>query len=319
MNQLSINIRNTSTTEPHIQASHGPLAPSATIFNTTADPSPSRSSSSSTLEPTQIALDKLDSLRPVGLVFKDRLVAKMKLFKHKCIYNSISPTGRLVGWFGEERFSIYEIAERNVSLFCTGMLQKGEYRYGRTDKPNLKQFHKHDTQNITCAALSEEYIAIGTNETLLIMALQTDPPGKWLCIAKHGDIENLAFSPSGDQLLVLSRTKHRSHKAIMHSTSEFSHDHRLSDNKPKPIDGVEIAEWEHSACEVLDIVFASDGNMAAICTSHDPLGRCRIRLLKKYSRGWRKYGDQLIRVKQRKDATRGICNIALYLSPLPFC
>jgi hypothetical protein len=262
---------------------------------------------------TQVDLDKLDHLRPPGLVFKGRLFYKPKLFKHKCICNSVSSTGRFVGWFGKKKFSIYQITG-GVTLFCTGMLEnRNIYRYGRTEKPDLKQFPGLAmAPNITCAALSDKYIAIGTDVALLIMSLQANPPGMLFCIAKHGDIENLAFSPSGDKLLVLLSTENRSHKAIIHSTSEFYRDLRLPNNAgPKSIDGAEVTEWKNLVGEILHTTFASNGNMAAVCTSHNETGHCRISLLKEYTRGWRIFGDYWIKVKQKKDAMRGMGNIAL--------
>jgi len=289
------------------------------IVNHISGPSPPEPVSLQTLEairptPTPGNQSNTTELNQVGLVFKDHLFTKTKVFEHKCICNAMSPTGRLVAWFSKTKFSIYQIRRKNVSLFCTGILRKKEYLYGQTEPPALRQDHEHGDQLITCAALSENYVAIGTNKSLLIMALQTNPPGKWLCAAEHGYIEKVAFSPSGDQLLVLP-----SYKAIIHSTSDFAQDPRRPNNAVKFMDGLIVAEWRNSVCEVVDTVFASDGNMAAICTSHDNTGQSHIRLLKKSSRRWRKYREHWIQVKHRRDSTRGMCNMALYTSPLMLC
>ena len=272
-------------------------------------------------EPTPTTRTFVDGLRPPGLVHRDRLFTK-RLFRAHCVANAISRSGQFVGWFCDDKYEIYELAASETYLACTGKLKKGKYWYGR-NKPERKHVDGQMTPGISCAALSDEYIAVGCYGTLLIFTVQGDSPGRWLSSAKFNDvhIEKLVFSPKGDELLAVLKAKDQNgqnscHKAIVYSSSDFVDDCQQSDEKVKSLRSIEVAEWENSVCEVADAAFSSEGRKIVIGTRHDNRGKSRIMLLKKYpEEGWQKYGDSIsLLVRERQDSSAGMNGISLYNS-----
>lgn len=138
-------------------------------------PTPTLSCRSSDQSANPSAID-LDSLRPPGLVYRDYLCTN-KLYKSRCNANAVSRSGRFVGWFGRNEYSIFETTGREPSLICTGKFEKGHYCYGRT-KSTLKQFDKQKISDLSCAALSDVYIAIGTSGALLVFSIKGERAGR---------------------------------------------------------------------------------------------------------------------------------------------
>lgn len=290
-------------------------SPAARCFSAPT-PTVSRRASYKTANPSVI---DLDSLRPPGLVYKDWLCTT-KLFNLKCNANAVSRSGRFVGWFARNEYSIFETSGREPSLVCTGKFKKGHYSYGRT-KPALKQFDKQKISDLSCAALSDVYIAIGTSGigasgALLVFSIQGERPGKWLCLGDVGaaGIERLTFSPDGEELFALLMTNDGHQKAIVYSTSEFARDPRVSDDVVPRLSSVKaVTEWKNSICEIPATVFSDDGGMIAICTSHDNNGRSQVRLLKKdLKKGWRRCGEPIpLVVLRTNDSSPGMTGISL--------
>jgi hypothetical protein len=267
-------------------------------------------------EPTLATMAFVDGLRPPGLVYREKLFTK-RLFRNRCLASAISGNGQFVGWFSGDMYEIYEVTTNDAFISCTGKLKKGKYYYGR-NKPELKHVDERMTPGISCAALSDKYIAVGCHGTILIFALQGDSPGRWLSSAKvdGAQIEKLVFSSNGDELLAVLKAKNSCDKAIVYSTSDIANDSRYSDEKAKPLLGREVAEWKDSVCEIADAAFSRDGTKIVICTGHDNKGKSQIRILKKYSeKGWRKYGHSIsLPVLERHDASPGMTGISLYNS-----
>jgi len=258
----------------------------------------------------------VDGLPPPGLVYRGKVFTK-RLFRARCFASAISGNGQFVGWFSRDMYEIYEVTTNEAFIACTGKLKNGKYYYGQ-NKPELKHVDEQMTPGISCAALSDKYIAVGCHGTILIFAVHGDSPGRWLSSAKvdGAQIEKLVFSSNGEELLAVLKAKNSCDKAIVYSASDFANDSRYSDEKAKPLVGIEVAEWKDSVCEVADAAFSKDGSQIVICTGHDINGESQIRLLKKYSgKGWRKYGHSIslpVLTRERRDASPGMTGISLY-------
>jgi hypothetical protein len=260
------------------------------------------------------------------LVYGEKLCST-RLFHSKCRANAASNSGSYVGWFANDRFSIFEATGYKPIPVCSGRFKKKHYYYGPTEgKCQLTQFDNRNVSPFCRAALSDYYIAVGTDDgMILVFAVQEETPGQWLCSADTGGavIEKLVFSPQGEELLAVLTTRDRQQqcqKVIVFPTSGFAKARRVADEAVKHLTSSNtVAEWRNSDCEIHAAVFSSDGRKFAICTSHDNRGYSQIRLLKKSGRDgrWRKQGVDEVPVVQAQDSTSaGITGISLYIPPL---
>jgi hypothetical protein len=278
---------------------------------------------SEALEAISIPIDLLDGLRPPAVSYGAPLICK-KLFHSKCYANGASHSGSFVGWFGSDLFSIFQIIGSHPIPICSGKFKRRHYYYGRTEQERpVTQSNNQRISDFCCAALSDRYIAVGTQTgMLLIFAVQgAIQGGQWLCSANLSGnvIEKLIFSPAGDELFVVLSAKEEHlpyQKLIVFSTSEFAKAPGVADDAVKCLTEFKtIAKWNNSVCEIPDAAFSSDGKKLAICTSHNNKGYSEIRLLRKSSSEgrWRNIlKDEISVVKIREAHSPGLTGIALY-------
>lgn len=267
---------------------------------------------------TPSAMDFIDSLRPPGLVYKSREFTK-RLFKSRCVANAISASGQFFGWFSNDGYEIYELGAEERHIVCTGKIKRRQYWFEQA-KPELIHVDQDMKAGFSCAALSDLHIAIGANDSVLIFAIQGESPGRWLSTAcmKESQIEKLTFSPKGDELVALFRTKDEDgkscHKAIIYSTSEFAADSRHSDGKAKALEGFYAAKLKYSVCDIVDAAFSNGGDRIAVATDHNSNSISHIHLIRRNQQMvWRKDGPPLpLKVLDRRDASRGLIGVSLY-------
>jgi len=310
----------------------------SSIYSQATEP---RSQSSTTPRPAprrsfealdSIPIDLLDDLRPPGVAYGAPLV-RTTLFRSKCYANAASHSGSFVGWFGRDLFSIYQTTGCKPTPVCSGEFQGKHYYYGRTEEGRpVTQSNNQKVSKFCCAALSDRYIAVGTQEgMLLIFAVQDvilgERSGQWLCSANFFEnvIEKLLFTPEADELLLVLSAKHASHphqKLVVFSTSEFAKPPGIADETVKNLtEFTTAAKWSNSVCQIPDVAVSSDGRKFALCTSHNNSGVSEIRLLRKSRRDgrWRNVLKEEISVVRIKESNSpGMTGISLYIPSLLF-
>ena len=273
-----------------------------------------------------------------GLLFHQKNEKWKPTFDFSLKATAVSHSGNFIGgfsepisslfppWKTETHYSIHKIGESSTQLHLKGTWDQKSYRYTpavgfpvnhRKDWPSSGDFFS-SLGAISCAALSDKYIIVGTDRgRLLIFSLDNGnrKPGMLLCWAKQGNgIEKIVFSNDDASLLVLSHTGDR-HTAVVYSPeSEFranSYSEATLIESPLPV------EWDISVGAVVDAAFSDNGEMAAFCTCHDTGGYSYIRKIQFKDDQWVKAGQQRIKMfeQHRLDSSSpGIRNIVLYIS-----
>jgi hypothetical protein len=279
--------------------------------------------------------------RPPGLMYERPLFTGINIrrlnprFDYKLKATAVSSSGDFIGGFGQPNsgilswtnkthYSICKISDWESDIpktYVDGHWDHELYSYtqgvGRArDRrwPSRRRGFPAKLGQISCAALSDEHVIVGTdNGNLLMFSLDetNDQHGMFLCWATQGSgIERIVFSHDDDSLLVLSRVGDL-HRAVVYDPSSFTLDHDLN---PKLVYGSVPLDW-HSLGQVVDATFSSDGTMAAFCTTHDNEGLSYIRRIRKEGDRWIKFGQQFIQIfdDDRSDSSSSRINgIALY-------
>lgn len=184
--------------------------------------------------------------------------------------------------------------------------KKTMYKYA-VESGNLIPQHpltdKFTASSFSCVALSDEYLAVGTEEKLLIFATRGRHAGRLLVsdnICK-ASITKLCFSNDGTQLaaLVVVDDKNEFYEAARIYTTETFRprtDDRLPVLKSADVTPAPPVKWNRDYVHSPSgIAFSRNGNMVAICTTHSQ-ARANIRILKKEVSTWRLWGTREVAV-----------------------
>ena len=178
--------------------------------------------------------------------------------------------------------------------------------------------------SFSCVALSDEYLAVGTKEKIIVVATRGRYAGRLLVSDEipKAAITKMCFSNDGTQLvaLVLIDDKESYEEARIYNTNAFRP--RSTVDRPnvllsKDLDITERKWTRDLVHSPSGIAFSRKGDMVAICTTHSG-GRAVIRILKKEVSTWRLWGIKEVAVHivdHREWHGLALTGISLY-SPL---
>jgi hypothetical protein len=184
---------------------------------------------------------------------------------------------------------------------------KRVFKYGSQETAPTTQHpapDKFQVSSFSCVALSDEYLAIGTKEKIMIFSVNGDHAGRWLACddIKKAAITKLTFSSNGSQLvaLIVVDDKDTFEEARIYMTNQFwplrGEDRRRAViRRQRDLNPAEIKwprDFVHSPS---GIAFSREGTMIAICTTHSK-ARAEIRILKKEVATWRSWGIREVTV-----------------------
>ena len=275
--------------------------------------------------PNSLPLELFDSLRPPSVYYGEPLIQK-RIFRSKCNITAISPNGALIGWFRRDQYEIFDTTGCNVVPVCSGKFNGQRYYYGQSGKArSLKQPNDRNFSAFCCAAISDLYVAIATQEGMLLIfaargASQGARPGQWLSYTDLSDnvIEKVLFTPAGDELLavITPKQQNNSRKLVVCSTCEFAKAPGITDEEIKPIQMSDTARWkEDSVSQVPAAGLSSDGRKLAIGSSHNSQGVSAVQILQKSQNDgqWhRKVKGPLRVVKIKESHSPGLTGLCLY-------
>lgn len=243
----------------------------------------------------------------------------------------ISATGHNVAVLSKKTFWVFET--QPVSLVCVGDFTNGAtaFQYALKDS-NLQTQHPIPRDpmipDFSCAALSDSYLAVGCQGRIMAFIIEGNQAGRWIVLDDFEDkealVENVTFSPNGEELLALLKVKvgqsHHS-KVIIYSTQTFPKERleRRYGQKPIKPDSIDVSLKDWHLYRPRGVTFASQGTMIAICTSYiksrDGLS-AGIQLLKKTNHVWDLWGKfHMVKLPYNNDTDwhgGGLTGIALY-------
>lgn len=117
-------------------------------------------------------------------------------------FTAISATGRTVAVVTKQRFWVFVTTQ--VSLACSGVFEKKKiYKYACGEEKPQNQHplpDKFSVSSFSSIALSDEYLAIGTTEKVMVFAITGEHSGRWVVCddVPKSEIIKLAFSPDGN-------------------------------------------------------------------------------------------------------------------------
>lgn len=272
-----------------------------------------------------IPIGLFDSLRPPAVSYGKQLVqTRLFLPNSKCCATAISASGSFVGWFEADRFKIFDTTSYIATLVCSGRFKKQRYYYSQdgtlTQTSSDRRSHK-----FCCAALSDCYAVVGTSEGMLLVfavqgVRQGARPGQWLCCAdlSVNVIEQVLFTPSGDDLLVLmSPRNQRNPSKILGvcSTTEFAKTNGVTDEEIKSVEIPKAIVWADSALPIAAAALSSDGRKLVLCSSRNHQNDSIIQILRKSltDQKWRRiFSNKLKVVEMNESHSPGVTGICLY-------
>src|SRR5437762_400032 len=127
--------------------------------------------------------------------------------KDKIELTAISATGSTIAVLTKQRFWVFVTTQ--LSLACSGVFEKKKiYKYASGEREPQNQHpapDKFSVSSFSSIALSDDYLAIGTTDKVMIFAVNGEHSGRWVVCddIPRSDITKLAFSPDGKQLVAL--------------------------------------------------------------------------------------------------------------------
>lgn len=194
-------------------------------------------------------------------------------------------------------------------------------------KPDFQrpQTEKFATSSFSCVAVSDEYLAIGSKEKVIVFATRGAHSGR-LLVSDHiakATVTKLRFSDDGIQLvgLVVVDDRNTYEEARIYSTDTFGSN--LKVDRPGVLDTNHISftkvgwnrDFVHSPS---GLAFSKQGDMVAICTTHSK-AQAQIRILKREVATWRSWGIKEVTVHiadHREWHGFALTGISLYTSTL---
>ena len=233
---------------------------------------------------------------------------------------AISATGRTVAVVTKQRFWVFVTTQ--VSLVCSGLFERRKvYKYASGEEKPQNQHpipDKFSVSSFSTIALSDEYLAIGTTEKLMVFAVTGEHSGRWIVCddIPKSEIIKLAFSPDGKQLvaLVVKDERDSYDSARIYSTDVFLPRERAPILQTGAL-GVSEIQWRDFVHKPSGITFSQNGEMVAICTTHSR-AKADIRILKKEVATWRNWGTREVTVHlpdHREWHGGGLTGISLYV------
>lgn len=239
--------------------------------------------------------------------------------KDKIEFTAISATGHTVAVVTKQRFWVFVTTQ--ISLACSGVFERRKiYKYASGEDEPQNQHpapDKFSVSSFSCIALSDEYLAIGATEKVMVFAVTGEHSGRWIVCDNipKSEITKLAFSPDGKQFvaLVVKDEKDSYDSARIYSTDVFLPNERAPILQTRSL-GVSEIQWRDFVHKPSGISFSQNGEMIAICTTHSR-AKAEIRILKKEVATWRNWGTREVAVHvpdHREWHGGGLTGISLY-------
>lgn len=237
--------------------------------------------------------------------------------KEQLRFTAISPSSSTVAVATKYSFWVWRTYP--PSLSCQGsFINRNCYKYAVGER-ELATMHplpdKFTVSSFSDMALSDEFVAIGTEEKIMIFANNGNHAGRWLVcddMPKTGVIK-LAFSNDGTQLVALVVAGDiNAWGARIYSSVKFIPTMKRSKliKSPQILDVVNI-RWERDYVHSpTDMAWSMRGDMVAICTTCSK-GKAIIRILKKEVLTWRLWGFHEVPVHAERRGL-GFTGISLY-------
>lgn len=197
-------------------------------------------------------------------------------------------------------------------------------------KPQTPRLEKCPVFSFTCAAVSDNHLAIGTLEKLMIFAVEGKDRGRWVAYEdiSGARIQKLAFSKGGERLVALYHVdpNARTNVKARDSARIYSKEnlpttvpiHSLPITTLKPF----VVRWQRDYNrDPTAVAFSQDGNMVAWCTTTNVNATSWIHVLKNQGSRWVKWGMKEV-ILHRGDPTSwskylGFTGISLYVFLYP--
>ena len=235
-------------------------------------------------------------------------------------FTAISATGRTVAVVTKQRFWVFVTTQ--LSLACSGVFERRKmYKYASGEKEPQNQRpapDKFSVSSFSSIALSDDYLAIGTTEKVMVFAVTGEHSGRWVVCddIPKSEITKLVFSPDGKQLvaLVVKDERDSYDSARIYSTDLFLPRERAPILQTGEL-GVSEIQWRDFVHKPSGIAFSQNGEMIAICTTHSR-AKADIRILKKEVATWRNWGTREVAVHvpdHREWHGGGLTGISLYV------
>lgn len=242
---------------------------------------------------------------------------------HHAEHMAISPSGRKVAMLTLKQFWVFNV--NPLSLACTGQfVKKNAFKYGKNEVivEQLPLPDKVSQVEFACAALNDEYLAVGVKGNILAFLVHGDYRGRWVFRheIKEEIVLSLQFSGDGSHILSLvggSEDGKEYEKVLLYSYKDFPR-HDLERAVPVSFEPFQIQWQTELTRRSKNATFSRNGLMVAIYTNFSG-SNADIRLLARTENSnWVNLGVRSIQVFQRNDPMdrhgKGLTGISLYLS-----
>lgn len=243
-------------------------------------------------------------------------------------FTAISPSGTCAAIVGKKEIRLFHISSR-PSLIASGSfnVKKNAYSFGKGQlhfelQHPLPPSDWMKISSFTNIALSDEHLAIGAAEKVLIFGVSGEKAGRWLFCdqIQHGMVRGLAFSPDGSKVVALYSFNKKGEEpyeaARFYPTGELKNDAGGPVKSRQHISHCQDVTWPmspiyHPRC----MAFSSNGDMVGIATSYSE-GEALIRILGENGGGWSHWGERSIKVhdaeRRHEMVGLGVTGLSLY-------
>jgi hypothetical protein len=232
-------------------------------------------------------------------------------------FTALSANGQKIALLTQRMFRIFQFkiceTENTVHLVCTGHFANDgrEFRYSGNVTEMKSQVplpaERYKVGEFSCAAVSNDYLAIGCAGRMMLFTIEGEYAGRWVCDAVYEEttiFEKVKFSADGRTLVTLLRfgyDRTAKSKALIYSTENIQKD-KLSRHIPNPpLLESPVLEWTWGLDTPTSVTFSGTGRTIAISTTSDAEGMAMIRLLKRVGTEWRNLGFQPVPVFAAND------------------
>jgi hypothetical protein len=242
----------------------------------------------------------------------------------------ISRSGQTFGIFVETQFWVFNVHPNSTSRQrCVGIFSSNGYLYGQ-DKHNLHEIKvppEIKVSGIACAAVSDEFVAIGSGRHLMVLSIEAN--GKLInepdiqADGTNWKITRLLFDKDGNELVaIFTNLSMKEEEVRIYSGPNYWGQLASNYDAIKWSMGV-IVDSDYGKEEYVfstrHAEISQDGRKIALC-SHHVQGQAVIHILIKEG-AWRFWGTQQIAIHSldnRDWNLPGFTGISLYVVPVKF-
>jgi len=223
----------------------------------------------------------------------------------------------------EKKFWVFDISTASRFLVCTGHFRSQGFFRGYRDDALEKQHPIADTYKIptlTCAAISDDFLAIGCQDGIMTFFLNEDIAGRWVTTndIPNGRVLKMSFSADGQTLAAVvaqgnERVRTLKHRALVFPTSGFPRIEVRAAPMAAPHEPIRLPKL-HSTPK--GIAVSADGTKIAIHTSRSGHS-AKLQVFQKAESGWDSFADPIdIKIHPPGDGSEahgeGITSMKIY-------